>query len=184
MPGMNEDHIYLSIYLHNYRSQYYKRENDFQPRFLHLLSITCESGKVTYSITDKRGWPGIQTTGTNTREQGMQVPAQQPRPRPETVHPEGRWRGSLHEETEQREHRRKWRYGHDQRLKRCALRAEEGASSQEMQATSGSWKGKETDSPPKAPERLQPCQHFDFRFHTSRIVRINLCFKSLSVVIC
>ena len=89
-----------------------------------------------------------------------------------------------HEGPYKREHRRKWRYGHDQRLKRCALRAEEGASSQEMQATSGSWKGKETDSPPKAPERLQPCQHFDFRFHTSRIVRINLCFKSLSVVIC
>lgn len=49
----------------------------------------------------------------------------------------------------------------------------------------GPGKARDTDSPWKLPEGMQPYQHLDFRPLTSRTVRINVChFKPLSLWNC
>lgn len=79
-----------------------------------------------------------------------------------------------------------------QRLDCCTLKMQEGTTSQGIQKTTKSLKGKGNDSSLKASRRDQPCWYLDFnpmkldlRLLASIMIRMNLCyFTSLFVVIC
>lgn len=52
-----------------------------------------------------------------------------------------------------------------------ALKMDKGPRAEEHSSSLEAGEGKKTDSPLKAPEGTQSCQHFDFRLLTSRVVR-------------